>query len=48
MAEVQAALAVSQPSGSLSVGFAELRPEETLEDLLARGDAELYRVKAAR
>jgi diguanylate cyclase (GGDEF)-like protein len=48
VAEMQAALSESQPSASLSVGFADLRPKETLEDLLARGDAELYRVKAAR
>lgn len=48
MAEMQAVLSESQPSDSFSVGFAELRPKETLEDLLARGDAELYRVKAVR
>jgi diguanylate cyclase (GGDEF)-like protein len=48
VAEMQTALSESQPTASLSVGFAELRPKETLEDLLARADAELYRVKAVR
>lgn len=36
------------PQASISVGLAELAPGENLEDVTARGDAELYRVKAAR
>jgi len=46
--EVQSALATAERGCSISVGFAALRPEDALEDLLARGDADLYRVKRSR
>ncbi len=42
--EIKGALK-EQPDSSISVGLAELRPGENLEDLTARGDAELYRAK---
>jgi diguanylate cyclase (GGDEF)-like protein len=35
----------SLSSASISVGFADLRPNESLEELLARGDAALYEAK---
>ena len=43
--EIKANLEKSQIDSSISVGFAELCPGESLEDLTARGDAELYRFK---
>jgi len=43
--EIQATIEENQVGSSISVGFAELCPGETLEDLTARGDAELYRFK---
>lgn len=46
--EIKAVLRLGQPAGSISVGLAELRPGETLEELAARGDAELYRAKSSR
>jgi diguanylate cyclase (GGDEF)-like protein len=45
--EMKAEFGQRQPTGSLSVGLAQLEPEETLENFLARGDAELYRAKAS-
>ncbi len=45
MHEIQWALASGRPPRSISCGFAELSPNDTLEDLTARSDAELYRVK---
>lgn len=45
----QMAVALDQAGvNSISVGLAELSPAESLEDLIARGDAELYRAKQAR
>lgn len=45
----QIAVALDQAGvNSISVGLAELSPTESLEDLIARGDAELYRAKEAR
>ncbi len=43
--EIKASLEEKQVDSSISVGFAELCPGENLEDLTARGDAELYRFK---
>jgi diguanylate cyclase (GGDEF)-like protein len=43
--EIRATMRVTQPHASLSVGFAELRPGDTLEELTKRGDAALYRAK---
>jgi len=37
-----------QPTASFSVGFAALRPEDTLEQLTERGDTALYETKRAR
>lgn len=48
VAEMSAALEQSQPAGSISVGLAELEPDETLEALIARADAGLYREKRSR
>jgi diguanylate cyclase (GGDEF)-like protein len=45
--EISAGLEQAGVDGSISVGLAQLRPGETLEDLTARGDTELYRVKRA-
>jgi diguanylate cyclase (GGDEF)-like protein len=46
--ELEAALRDARVGASISGGFAELRPGESLEELTARGDAELYRIKHAR
>jgi diguanylate cyclase (GGDEF)-like protein len=43
--EIQDALNHSQPAGSISVGLAALRPGDTLKDLTARADADLYQHK---
>lgn len=48
VAEIQATLAAGQPPRSISVGLAELGPGDTLERMVARGDAELYRIKQSR
>jgi diguanylate cyclase (GGDEF)-like protein len=40
--EIQAVLHRKRESCSVSVGFAELQKDDTLEDLVARGDAALY------
>jgi diguanylate cyclase (GGDEF)-like protein len=44
---IQAALEHGSLPRSVSVGLAELRPGDTLEDLTARGDADLYASKHA-
>jgi diguanylate cyclase (GGDEF)-like protein len=46
--EMGATLEQSQLAGSISVGFAALRPEDTLAQLTERGDAALYEAKHAR
>jgi diguanylate cyclase (GGDEF)-like protein len=46
--EIHATIKQSQPAGSISVGFAALRPEDTLKQLTQRGDADLYAVKWSR
>jgi PleD family two-component response regulator len=37
----------TRPAASISVGFAPLRPGDTLEQLVAAADAALYEVKQA-
>jgi diguanylate cyclase (GGDEF)-like protein len=37
-----------RPAAAISVGFAAMRPNETLADLTARGDKNLYEVKRRR
>jgi diguanylate cyclase (GGDEF)-like protein len=46
--EVAATITQSLPDASISVGFAELRPDDTLDALTRRGDAALYEAKRAR
>jgi diguanylate cyclase (GGDEF)-like protein len=48
VAGMHAALAERRPGDSISVGLAILGPQETLEDLIAQGDAAAYRVKRDR
>jgi diguanylate cyclase (GGDEF)-like protein len=43
--EIQAALADSDPQATISAGVAELKDGDTLEALMARGDADLYDAK---
>ncbi len=47
-AEMSAALGATRPDASISVGFAALRPGDTLATLTRRGDAALYAAKRAR
>jgi hypothetical protein len=47
-AQIGVALAAARPDASLSVGFAALRPGDTLATLTRRGDAALYAAKRAR
>jgi diguanylate cyclase (GGDEF)-like protein len=42
LARVNKALAAAPGQGSVTVGVAELRPDDLTEDLVARADAELY------
>ena len=48
MERVRQALTEAGGEGSISFGLAELRSGESVEGLIARGDAELYRVKQGR
>ncbi len=48
LAEIQSALAGHRAGASISGGLAELEPDDTLESLIARADAALYRVKTDR
>ena len=48
LAGIQAALNARFPPASVSAGFAELGVDDTLESLVARADAALYRAKANR
>jgi diguanylate cyclase (GGDEF)-like protein len=43
--EVAEALAREHDEATISVGVAELRPGDTLIDLVSRGDAALYKAK---
>jgi diguanylate cyclase (GGDEF)-like protein len=45
---VNAALAEANEHGSVTVGIAELRPGDSLEDLVVRADASLYRARQQR
>jgi diguanylate cyclase (GGDEF)-like protein len=45
LALVNQALADRPEGGSVTLGFAELRPEDSLESLVARADAALYRTR---
>lgn len=45
---IRATIEESHPTASISVGFAALRPQDTLEQLTERGDAALYEAKQAR
>jgi diguanylate cyclase (GGDEF)-like protein len=43
--EIQSTMRQTRPAASISVGFAPLRPGDTLEQLVAAADAALYEVK---
>jgi diguanylate cyclase (GGDEF)-like protein len=43
LSRVNAVLARASAHGSVTAGIAELQPDDTLEDIIARADAELYR-----
>ena len=45
--DVAGALRTRRPGASFSVGFASLRPDDSLPDLIARGDADLRQRKAS-
>lgn len=45
---INSALAEAPEHGSVTIGYAELQPEDSHEALVARADAELYRVRQAR
>ena len=45
---VNAALAAVAVPGSVSIGTAELEPADTVEDMLARADAAMYRGRQER
>ena len=47
-AEIQLAVGIGWPAGSISVGLAEIEPRDTLERLTARADQAMYEQKAAR
>jgi diguanylate cyclase (GGDEF)-like protein len=46
--EIRATMRTTQPHASFSVGFAELRAGDTLDELTQRGDAALYAAKRGR
>jgi two-component system cell cycle response regulator len=45
---ISASIEELRPAAAISVGFAAMRPNETLAHLAARGDANLYEAKHAR
>ncbi len=45
---ITATMRQTLPVASISVGVAELRPGETLDELTARGDVALYEAKRSR
>jgi diguanylate cyclase (GGDEF)-like protein len=47
-ATIRTTLGLAHPGGSISVGLAQLRPDDTLEKLMARGDAALREAKNSR
>ena len=46
--EIQATIQQLQPAARISVGYAQLRPEDTLDELTKRGDAALYEAKLTK
>jgi diguanylate cyclase (GGDEF)-like protein len=46
--EIQATIQQLQPAASISVGYAQLRPKDTLDELTKRGDAALYAAKLTK
>ncbi len=48
LARVNVALADTPGRGSVTVGLAELQPDESAPDLVARADTALYRERATR
>ncbi|WP_279388124.1 GGDEF domain-containing protein [Chromatocurvus halotolerans] len=48
LAQVNEELARCPSPASVTAGFAELRPEDSSEDLVARADSELYRKRKLR
>jgi GGDEF domain-containing protein len=46
--QIRATMRAAQPRGSVSVGFAELRPDDTVTELVGRGDAALYEAKRGK
>ena len=48
LAVVNVALAHTPEGGSVTVGLAELLPDDSAADLVARADAALYRERATR
>jgi diguanylate cyclase (GGDEF)-like protein len=47
-AGISATIEEARPAAAISVGFAAMRPDETLAELTARGDANLYEAKHKR
>ena len=47
LANVNAALSGAEP-GSVTIGLAELQPDDSLEELIARADSALYRARERR
>jgi diguanylate cyclase (GGDEF)-like protein len=45
IAEIERALELRRPGATISAGVAELTADDTLESLVARADAQLYRGK---
>jgi diguanylate cyclase (GGDEF)-like protein len=45
---IRATLQQTQPVASITVGLAELRPTDTLEQLIKRADADFYQAKRSR
>ena len=48
LGEIESALQALQPGSSISAGWSMLRDDDTLESVVSRADAELYRRKAGR
>ncbi len=48
VAEIQRALEARRPGATISAGLAALEGDDTLDSLIARADADLYRAKTTR
>ena len=48
LARIRSALAQSTPGATVSAGLAELRPSDTLDDVIHRADLDLYRQRGPR